>query len=134
MFKTKININCVVFYSNGNLEDYYYDESYTKNKEWDSLEDYNFDHLDAKQGGLEPSKSHASKEISNYLTRFNKQGTRHRAHITTSGNLILRQVTRADKGSYVCRATNMVGSKSSEAATLSVHGKSWNKLTICICH
>ena len=47
-----------------------------------------------------------------------------RVQITTSGNLILQKVTKADKGSYVCRATNMVGSKSSESAILSVHGKS----------
>ena len=123
-------MKCYVSYRNENTEDYYYDDLYTNDKEEESLDDYDFDNLDVSQGGLEQSRSHASKEISNYLTRFSKQGTRHRAHITTSGNLILRQVTRADKGNYVCRATNMVGSKSSEPATLSVHGKFWHKLPI----
>ena len=52
------------------------------------------------------------------------KGNRPQAQITGDGNLILRHVTKEDKGSYVCRATNMVGSKNSEAAVLSVHGKS----------
>ena len=68
-------------------------------------------------------QSREAKEISNYLTKFHNQDTRHRLHVSESGNLVLEHVTRADKGSYVCKATNMVGSKSSEAAILSVHGK-----------
>ena len=68
-------------------------------------------------------QSREAKEISNYLTKFHNQDTRNRFYISESGNLVLKHVTREDKGSYVCKATNMVGSKSSEAAILSVHGK-----------
>ena len=46
-----------------------------------------------------------------------------RMEITHSGNLVLKSVAKEDEGDYVCRATNMVGTRDSESARLSVHGK-----------
>ena len=103
-------------------EDYYYDEYSTENDD-DVFNDYNIRRLHDGEFGNGQSQTGVSKEISNYLAKFNHQDSKHRIHITDSGNLVLRQVTREDKGSYVCRATNMVGTKSSEVAILSVHGK-----------
>ena len=105
-------------------DDYYYDELYPKEKSHGAFEDYETGTFDIRQKGFAHSQTLESKEISNYLIQFNNnQDSKHRKHITESGNLVLRHVTREDKGSYVCRASNMVGSKSSEAAILSVHGE-----------
>ena len=43
--------------------------------------------------------------------------------MSPSGDLILHHVTKTDEGDYVCRASNMVGTRDSENARLSVHGK-----------
>ena len=87
------------------------------------FQDYDIRNLHVGEIGTGQSQTGVSKEISNFLSKFNQKDSKHRTHITESGNLVLRQVTREDKGSYVCRATNMVGTKNSEAALLSVHGK-----------
>ena len=100
-------------------DEYYYDEDlYSREIDDGRYEDYN-----SKPIVFAQPQSREAKEISNYSTKFHNQDTRHRLHVSESGNLVLEHVTRVDKGSYVCKATNMVGSKSSEAAILSVHGK-----------
>ena len=42
--------------------------------------------------------------------------------VTESGNLVIHNTQKSDAGEYVCRAVNMVGSKDSEPAKLSVQG------------
>ena len=79
--------------------------------------------IDGKDDRFAQSPTREAKEISHFLTQFKNQHSKHRLHVTDTGNLVIRKVTREDKGSYVCRATNMVGSKSSEEAVLSVHGR-----------
>ena len=75
----------------------------------------------------EAVRSSDSQDSRNYFAKYAQssmgQSAKHKAQITNSGNLILHHVTKADRGSYVCRAMNMVGSRDSEAAILSVHGK-----------
>ena len=100
-------------------DDYYYDELYPRENEYGSFEDYENGQLNAGEDEFGQLQNRESHEKYNFMN----QDTKHRVQVTESGNLVLRHVTRQDKGSYVCRATNMVGSKSSEAATLSVHGK-----------
>ena len=95
---------------------------YSIDKNSNVIDDYNSDILDPTDDRISKPQSREAKEISNFLTQFKKQTSKQRLHVTESGNLVLRKVTREDKGSYVCRATNMVGSKSSEEAFLSVHG------------
>ena len=53
-----------------------------------------------------------------------------RLEVAPSGDLVLHRVTKTDEGDYVCRASNMVGTKDSESARLSVHGKTNLKNTI----
>ena len=86
------------------------------------MDDYDSHTSDSTADIFSKPQSREAKEISNFLTQFKKETSKQRLHVTESGNLVLRKVTREDKGSYVCRATNMVGSKSSEEAFLSVHG------------
>jgi len=46
--------------------------------------------------------------------------------VTESGNLVIQNVQKSDDGDYICRAVNMVGSKDSEPAKLTVLGKDNN--------
>ena len=46
-----------------------------------------------------------------------------RIRMSESGNLVIRDVEKSDDGDYVCRAENMVGSRDSDVAHLSVHGE-----------
>ena len=87
-----------------------------------SLKDYNDENLLSTDNIFAQPQTSEAKEISNFLNQFKKQTSKKRLHVTDTGNLLIRKVSRDDKGSYVCRASNMVGSKSSEAAILSVHG------------
>ena len=86
------------------------------------MDDYDSHTSDSTADIFSKPQSREAKEISNFLTQFKKETSKQRLHVTESGNLVLRKVTREDKGRYVCRASNMVGSKSSEEAFLSVHG------------
>ena len=97
----------------------YYDEFYPMDKNDDMFKGYDVDGSDDK---FAHSQTREAKEISHFLTQFKNQHSKHRLHVTDTGNLVIQNVVREDKGSYICRATNMVGSKSSEEAILSVHG------------
>ena len=87
-----------------------------------NLIDYDNENLESTDDKFAHPQTSEAKEISNFLSQFKKQTSKKRWHVTDTGNLVIRKVSRDDKGSYVCRASNMVGSKSSEAAVLSVHG------------
>ena len=87
-----------------------------------SLNNYDDKNSESTNNEFAQPQTSEAKEISNFLSQFKKQTSKKRWHVTDTGNLVIRKVSRDDKGSYVCRASNMVGSKSSEAAVLSVHG------------
>ena len=46
-----------------------------------------------------------------------------RIRVTETGNLVIRDAEKSDAGEYYCRAENMVATRDSDVARLSVHGK-----------
>ena len=46
-----------------------------------------------------------------------------RIRLTDTGSLVIRDAENSDTGEYFCRAENLVGSRDSDVARLSVHSK-----------
>ena len=65
------------------------------------MDDYDSDKSDSTDDIFSSPQSREAKEISNFLTQFKKQTSKQRLHVTESGNLVIRKVTREEEPNIV---------------------------------